>query len=141
MSKVYKGYELLKAISEGKIKREAKIYQKDCYPRYRFYTIYGIYRQLHLWREEDGKTDVLIRAIDSEDLLNEFEVEDEDIIDELIVDKIDIDSIEEAEDLFERHNADIDDKLCIQQNRRLINRLIRCLKQHDKEIKELKGRR
>ena len=58
---------------------------------------------------------------------------------ELIEDEpIDIDNIEEAKDLFEKHNADIDDKLCIQQNRRLINKLIRCVKQLNKEIKSIK---
>lgn len=60
---------------------------------------------------------------------NDFELIEEDTIN--------IEDIKEVEDLFEKHNADIDDKLCIQQNRRLINKLIRCIKQLNKEIKEL----
>lgn len=85
------------------------------------------------YTDNEAREDLLARGKDysTNDFLN-WNVE-------LIEDEpIDIESIKEAKDLFEKHNADIDDKLCIQQNRRLINKLIRCVKQLNKEIKSIK---
>ena len=72
--KAYKGWELIKAIENGEIKRGTKLYvffnneKVDMNARMKFYTIVGVYRMLHLWREEKGKEDEEVRAIHTEDL-------------------------------------------------------------------------
>ncbi len=75
------GIELLEMLKCNEIKRGTKIHllykNEEFNPneKVKFYTIVGQYRQLHLWRNDDGKIED-IRNIDTEDLLeNDFYVE------------------------------------------------------------------
>ena len=65
-----KGYELIKALQNKEIPKGTKIYIKGETTQYRFYTIVGKYRQLHIWREEEEKDVLLERVVDTEDLIN-----------------------------------------------------------------------
>jgi len=72
------GIELLEMIKNKKIKQGTKIYILCDWEEYnsqafqsqsmKFYTLYGVYRQLHMFREIDGKEED-IRVVDTEDLL------------------------------------------------------------------------
>lgn len=69
------GITLLDMMKNKEIKNGTKIYmtfKNECLNnnRYKFYTIYGRYIQLHVWREEKNKEDEEIRYLDTEDLLN-----------------------------------------------------------------------
>lgn len=68
--KTYNGYELIKALKNRVIPKGTKIYIKKESNQYRFYTIVGKYRQLHIWREEEEKDILLERFVDTEDLIN-----------------------------------------------------------------------
>lgn len=74
--KRYSGEELIKALKENNIPDGTKLYieyEKKINPsyRYKFYTKVGEFRQLHIWREEEGKEDELLeRVLDTEDLTN-----------------------------------------------------------------------
>ena len=68
----YNGVELLQLLKEDKIPFGTKIYiEENLNSPYKFYTIVGGFRALQIWREEEGKEDILInRVIDTEDLIN-----------------------------------------------------------------------
>ena len=93
--KTYTGWELIKAIKDREIKKGTKIYvffdgeEFDMNKSMKFYTKVGVWRSLHLWREEDGKEDEDIRLIDTEDLTDKIFC----IIEE--PEEIDIQAIEE----------------------------------------------
>jgi len=108
----YKGYELLKAIEDGKIKEGSR------FKVYRTYNAIAVLedRTLHF---EDGNK----RILTTNDLLiYTFE---------LIEDEIDIDSIEELKSV----TNNIDGTVCIMNK---INELVQAVKQLNKEVKELK---
>lgn len=97
MNKTYSGIELLKSMKNKEIPLHTKIYITFDWENYdeeqsmKFYTIYGEYRQLHLYREVDGKaTD--IRTIDTEDLLTKrfYIIEDKEDINIQDIEEIDI---------------------------------------------------
>lgn len=115
MSKVYKGYELLKAIEENKIEIGTRFKLNG----YNNRTI--IYKGGDIIRYEDDSTEV-----DSCYFINtEFE---------LIEDEVDIDNIE---DLLKIEEYEVD-KTDVVINRNKINDLIQALKQLNKEIKSIK---
>jgi hypothetical protein len=74
--KRYSGYELIKALKNNEISTGTKLYieyedKNNSSYRYKFYTIVGEFKQLHIWREEKGKEDVMLdRVLDTEDLTN-----------------------------------------------------------------------
>lgn len=81
MVKKCNGIELLELLKEDKIPYGTKVYmEQNINTNYKFYTIIGGFRALQIWREEEGKEDVLInRVIDTEDLLNStFYITEED---------------------------------------------------------------
>lgn len=110
MSKTYKGYELIKAIADGEIK-DTKIKWTDTSTG--ISDLIEISNKRIVWKPETFSTKCLTSK---------------NIIFELIEDNnIDIDSIEEIDNItpfYDYHKT--------------INLLIRALKQHDREIKELK---
>lgn len=60
--KRHSGEELIKALKENNIPDGTKLYieyedKNNSSYRYKFYTIVGEFRQLHIWREEEGKED------------------------------------------------------------------------------------
>jgi hypothetical protein len=104
--------------------------------RYKFYTVYGQYRQLHLIREEGNGKIKDIRCIDTEDLLEgKFEIIEEQ-------EEMDIQDIEELENWFiddrkEYREFDIQAiNLCFKKHQEKINELVQAVKQLDKKIKE-----
>ena len=111
MSKIYKGWELIKAIADGEIKEESRF--RDTYSEY-------IYK-----RNSFG--DLELKREDGEELTSPdysyFAVKDNDF--ELIEDEIDIDSIKEME-------LDVIDDVTY-----YINDLIKAVKQIDKRVKKL----
>lgn len=111
----YKGYELLKAIEDGKIKEGSR------FKVYRTYNAIAVLedRTLHF---EDGNK----RILTTNDLLiYTFE---------LIENEIDIDSIEKLESI----TNNIDGTVCIMNK---INELVQAVKQINKEVKELENRK
>ena len=114
MSKIYKGWELIKAIADGEIKEESRFI--DTYSEY-------IYK-----RNSFG--DLELKREDGEELTSPdysyFAVKDNDF--ELIEDEIDIDSIKEME-------LDVIDDVTY-----YINDLIKAVKQIDKRVKKLEGK-
>lgn len=121
MSKVYKGYELLKAIADGEIKEGSRFI--DNYNEY-IYRKDGIEAELTLYKIDtitgEYYTPDYSYFADNE---NEFElIEDE---------TIDIDNIEEFKSMYTMNSIEfqIKDKL---------NELVQAVKQLNKEIKSIK---
>ena len=115
MSKVYKGYELIKEIAEGNITDKQQVYLL-CAEKIKLYWEYGYLRIPASTKRENRKIDMF-------DIMNyEFEVEIED-------QTIDIDSIEEFGEIEDRTNYE---------NRSKINKIIRVLKHLNKEIQSIK---
>ena len=111
MEKIYKGWELMKAIEEGKIKNGSR------FNVHRTYSAIAVLedRILHL---EDGNK----RILTTNDLLiYTFE---------LIEDEIDIDSIEEYKQEHTERCIDID-------IRNKMNEILQAVKQIDKRVKKL----
>lgn len=112
MKKIYKGWKLMKAISDGKIKEGSRF--RDTYSEY-------IYK-----RNSFG--DLELKREDGEELTSPdysyFAEKDNDF--ELIEDEIDIDSIKELEGIVE---------YATEQD--TINKLIQAVKQIDKRVKKL----
>lgn len=125
MSKIYKGWELIKAIADGEIKEESRFI--DTYSKY-------IYK-----RNSFG--DLELKREDGEELTSPdysyFAVKDNDF--ELIEDEIDIDSIEELNDTCYDVNIMSDDDLEFYHNktRTTINEILQAVKQIDKRVKKL----
>lgn len=120
MTRIYQGWELMKAIEEGKIKNESRFYV------HRTYSVIAVLedRILHL---EDGNK----RILTTNDLLiYTFE---------LIEDEIDIDSIEELNDTCYDVNTMSDDELEFYHNkiRKTMNEILQAVKQIDKRVKKL----
>lgn len=112
----YKGYELLKAIADGKIKNGSK------------------FRDLH----QSSKDNFNLYKYENENLKGRFGgtnlislLNDEF---ELIEDEIDIDSIGELKSV----TNNIDGTVCIMNK---INELVQAVKQINKEVKELENRK
>ena len=83
------GIELLEMLKCNEIESGTKIYvlykneEFNSNEKMKFYTITGQYRQLHLWRDENGQIED-IRNIDTEDLLDkDFYIEESEDIKEL----------------------------------------------------------
>lgn len=116
MGKIYKGWELIKAIADGEIKKGSRFI--DTYSEY-IYKKDGIDAELTLYKKDEitgaYSTPDYSYFVDNE---NEFELIEEDAID--------IDNISE---LYSA--SDTDDK---------INELVQAVKQLNKEIKELKSK-
>ena len=111
MGKIYKGWELMKAIADGEIKEGSR------FNVHRTYSAIAVLedRILHL---EDGNK----RILTTNDLLiYTFE---------LIEDEIDIDSIEEYKQEHSERCIDVD-------IRNTINQLIQAVKQIDKRVKKI----
>ena len=108
MSKIYKGWELIKAIADGEIKE-----------RTRFKALYEtlIARDVYLFKE----------CSDEQEYANSFELNWKF---ELIEDEIDIDNIEEYKQEHTERCIDID-------IRNKINELIQAVKQIDKRVEKL----
>lgn len=110
MVKIYKGWELLKAIADGEIKEGSKF--KAEYETF-------IARDGYLFVEYDNRQ----RYANSFELKWEFE---------LIEDEIDIDSIEEYKQEYSERCIDVD-------IRNKLNEILQAVKQIDKRVKELEG--
>lgn len=127
MGKIYKGWELMKAIADGEIKEENRF--RDTYSEY-------IYK-----RNSFG--DLELKREDGEELTSPdysyFVEKDNDF--ELIQDEIDIDRIEELNDTCYDVNTMSDDDLEFYHNktRATINEILQAVKQIDKRVKELEG--
>lgn len=127
MGKIYKGWELIKAIEDGKIKDES-----------RFKAGYGTFiaRDGYLFVEYDNR----------QEYANSFELKWEF---ELIEDEIDIDSIEKLSKIAyaeinlnkkgSKKDVKFTDKEIILAEK--INQLIKAVKQIDKRVKELGGQK
>lgn len=127
MSKTYKGWELMKAIADGKIKNGTKIIphypNNDCTVEYFEYS-YGFFEAYYKeGRRSDNDVNVCV-FLDND---RTFEV----IGDET---DIDIDSIEEL-GISEKDNK-VYSPIIID-NRIKINKLIQAVKQIDKRVKKL----
>lgn len=117
MSKVYKGYELLKSIADGEIKEGS-----------RFDTYKGIvyFDGINL-REDNAEGHYFTEIID--------DLEFSKLKFELIEDEIDIDNIEELDTYETVETYDWQD---VDTNRMTINELVQAVKQLNKEIKSIK---
>ena len=117
MGKIYKGWELIKAIEDGEIKNGTKIIphylNNDCTVKYFEYS-YG-FLEAHYKDNRCNDNDVNVCVF--LDNNRTFEVID---------DEIDIDSIEELKGIVEYSTE-----------RNTINQLIQAVKQIDKRVKEL----
>lgn len=105
MVKKCNGIELLELLKEDKIPYGTKVYmEQNINTNYKFYTIIGGFRALQIWREEEGKEDVLInRVIDTEDLLNStFYITEEDRYM----------SLEETKEILENLSKEMEDVYC-----------------------------
>lgn len=121
MSKIYKNWELIKAIADGEIKNGAKIiphYPNDnCTVEYFEYS-YGFFEAYYKeGRRSDNDVNICVFL-------------DNDGTFEVIGDEIDIDNIEEYKQEHTERCIDID-------IRNKINELIKAVKQIDKRIKKL----
>ena len=112
----YKGYELLKAIADGKIKKNQNI-------RIKFKDNSG---EIFIF---DGTEIIDITHKNIFDIYGTITVLKSDF--ELIEDEIDIDSIEELKSV----TNNIDGTICIMNK---INELVQAVKQLNKKVKELK---
>lgn len=111
MGKIYKGWELIKAIEDGEIKNGSR------FNIHRTYSAIAVLEEGMLHMENGNK-----RILTTNDLLiYTFE---------LIQDEIDIDSIEELKGIVEYSTE-----------RNTINQLIQAVKQIDKRVKELGGQK
>ena len=122
MGKIYKSWELMKAIADGEIKNGSR------FNVYRTYSAIAVLvdRILHI---EDGNK----RILTTNDLLiYTFE---------LIEDEINIDSIEELNDTCYYVNIMSDDDLEFYHNetRTTINKILQAVKQIDKRVKKLEN--
>ena len=122
MGKIYKSWELMKAIADGEIKNGSR------FNVYRTYSAIAVLedRILHI---EDGNK----RILTTNDLLiYTFE---------LIEDEINIDSIEELNDTCYDVNIMSDDDLEFYHNetRTTINKILQAVKQIDKRVKKLEN--
>ena len=128
MSKIYKGWELIKAIADGEIKEKSRF--RDIYSEY-------IYK-----RNSFGELE--LKRKDGEELTSPdysyFAEKDNDF--ELIGDEIDINSIEELDDACYDVNIMSDDDLEFYHNktRTTINEILQAVKQIDKRVKKLEGK-
>lgn len=111
MSKVYKGYELIKAIADGEIKEDTKFREMA---ENRYY----IFKDRELWEQED--TGIYNSKLENLQIIyGAFE---------LIEDEIDIDGIEElTQNCFDDWTE-----------AKKINELVQAVKQLNKEIKSIK---
>ena len=126
MKKIYKGWELIKAIADGEIKNEAKIIphypNNDCTVKY-FEYFYGFLKAYY----KEGKR--------SDENVNVCVFLDNDRTFELIEDEIDIDSIEEIKlRPSDREHLSFGGLIFEEK----INKLVQAVKQLNKEVKELK---
>ena len=127
MKKIYKGYELLKAIADGEIKERDKIYLVAPKNKIELFWKYGnLYKKVKDINSEKDK------EIDMFDIMNyKFE---------LIEDKtIDIESIEEIKPLLNCRISEgrlLEEELSEEQCK--INKLVQAVKQLNKEIKSIK---
>lgn len=121
MSKIYKGWELIKAIADGEIKNNTKIiphYPKNnCIVEY-FEYFCGFFKAYY----KEGRR--------SDEDVNVCVFFDNDRTFEVIENEIDIDNIEEYKQEHTERCIDID-------IRNKINELIQAVKQLDKRIKKL----
>lgn len=117
MSKIYKGYELLKAIENREIKENTEFLTKN---KTKIYYDGSILRYKEAYCGIKANTEIGMSW-----LKEEFE---------LIEDEVDIDNIEELLKI-EPYEAD---KTDIVINRNKINELLKWAKQADKEIKSIK---
>ena len=117
MSKIYKGYELIKAIADGNIKSGTQIRVHRPFGNTKYTIDYWF------WGNWFGKEDGYSKPLDNIEL---FLCDRENTF-EIIEDEIDIDNIEEL---------NVGDLL----NNKIkkINELVQAVKQLNKEIKELK---
>lgn len=121
MSKIYKGWELIKAIADGEIKNNTKIiphYPNDnCIVEYFEYS-YGFFKAYY---KEGRKSDKDVNVCVFLDNDRTFEVTENEM---------DIDNIEEYKQEHTERCIDID-------IRNKINELVQVVKQLDKRIKKL----
>lgn len=121
MSKIYKGWELMKAIADGEIKNNTKIiphYPNDnCIAEYFEYS-YGFFKAYY---KEGRKSDKDVNVCVFLDNDRTFEVTENEM---------DIDNIEEYKQEHTERCIDID-------IRNKINELVQVVKQLDKRIKKL----
>ena len=124
MSKIYKGWELIKAIADGEIKNNTKIiphYPKNnCIVEY-FEYFCGFFKAYY----KEGRR--------SDEDVNVCVFFDNDRTFEVIENEIDIDNIEEYKQEHTERCIDID-------IRNKINELIQAVKQIDKIVKKLEER-
>lgn len=139
MSKIYKGWELMKAIADGKIKNGTKIISKDCSNNRII-----CFNSNELYWKDNGES--IFNSICLPDFLNEnFELIEYEV-------DIDIDSIEEIKWTEINGTGDKQDEFVLEKNGRYIcanyddvemelvrtvNKLIQAVKQIDKRVKEL----
>ena len=125
MSKIYKGWELIKAIADGEIKEESRF--RDTYSEYIYKR--NSFGELELKRE-DGE------ELTSPDY-SYFAVKDNDF--ELIEDEIDIDSIEKLDDtcyiMYGMQDEEIENYH--NKTRTTINEILQAVKQIDKKVKKI----
>lgn len=117
MSKVYKGYELIKAIADGNIKSGTQIRVHRPFGNTKYTIDYWF------WGNWFGKEDGYSKPLDNIEL---FLCDRENTF-ELIEDEIDIDNIEE-----------LDIGIITTEDRLKINELVQAVKQLNKEIKSIK---
>ena len=128
MGKIYKGWELIKAIADGEIKEESRF--RDTYSEY-------IYK-----RNSFGELE--LKRKDGEELTSPdysyFALKDNDF--ELIEDEIDIDSIEKLDDTCYIMYGMQDEKIENYHNktRTTMNEILQAVKQIDKRVKKLEER-
>lgn len=105
MVKKYNGIKLLELLKENKIPSGTKIYiDKGDNNRMKFYTMVGCFRCLRIWREEEGKKDILLeRVLDTEDLLNSTFY---------ITEKDRYMSLEETKEILENLSKEMEDVYC-----------------------------
>ena len=127
MSKVYRGYELLKAIADGEIYYGTKFKIKDWDEIIIYDQSNLIFREIFDTKEEGSNYGKTIFDLWNLDYILSAEFE-------LIEDEIDIDSIKE---LLKIEEYEVD-KTDVVINRNKINKLVQALKQLNKEIKSIK---
>lgn len=147
--KRYSGYELIKALKNNEISTGTKLYieyedKNNSSYRYKFYTIVGEFRQLHIWREEEGKEDVMLdRVLDTEDLTNNRFIIYEKKEDKNM-------SLKEATEVLENFSEEMEDIYCktkINNTRErdaiksILNIINKSLIIPKKDLKEIKDRK
>lgn len=125
MSKVYKGYELIKAITDGEIGYGTKFKVKDWNEIVVYEQSNLIFREIFDTKEEGSNYGKAIF-----DLWNLVYILSAEF--ELIEDEVDIDSIKELLKI-EEYEVDKTDTVI---NRNKINELVQAVKQLNKEIKK-----